>query len=119
LEAAIDAALRVGQLVVLVAGSHEALPRERKRDPAGIARDPAAAPLLRDVGGGPGAACRVEYEVARVGGHEEAARDDLRVRLDDIDLRVREAAGANVSPDVVKGMNWKVLVEAHICEAAA
>ena len=36
--------------------------------------------------GGAGAAGRIEHKVAGVGGHEEAALNDLRVCLDDIDL---------------------------------
>ena len=55
--------------------------------------DPPPAPLLRDVGRRAAAAGRVEDEVAGVGGHQDAALDDLRVGLDDVDLvdrRIRD-----------------------------
>ena len=38
------------------------------------------------VGGGAGTAGRVEHEVAGVGGHQDAAFDDLGARLNDVDL---------------------------------
>ena len=47
----------------------------------GVDGDPAAAPLLGDVGRGAGAAGGVEHEVAGVGGHEDTALNDFRVGL--------------------------------------
>ena len=89
----------VGQQVVGIAGAHDAGAGEREGDAGGVDGDPAAAPLLGDVRGGAGAAGGVEDEVAGVGGHEDAALDGLRARLNNVDLIVCEAAGAGVTPE--------------------
>jgi hypothetical protein len=68
-ETAVDAAVRIGQVVPVVAGGHEALACERERDPAGVAGDPAPSPLLGDVRRRPRPARRIEHEVTRIGGH--------------------------------------------------
>ena len=64
---------RIGQQVKRVACAHDAGAGQGQRDARGVDGDPAAAPLLGDGGRGAGAAGRVEYEVAGVGGHENAA----------------------------------------------
>ena len=71
----LDAFGRVGQQVVGIPGSHEAGARQRQGDAAGVASDPAAAPLLGNVGSRAAAAGGVEHEIAGVGGHEETALD--------------------------------------------
>ena len=48
-----------------------------KRDAGGVDGDPAPAPLLGDVGRGAGAAGWVEHKVAGIGGHQDAAFDDV------------------------------------------
>jgi hypothetical protein len=63
----------IGEQVERIAGAHDAGAGQRECNARGVDRDPAAAPLLGDGGGGAGTAGRVEYEVAGVGGHEEAA----------------------------------------------
>ena len=63
----------IGQQVVGIARAHDAGAGQRQRHARGVNGDPAAAPLLGDVGGGAGTAGRVEHEVAGVGGHQEAA----------------------------------------------
>ena len=57
-------------------------------DPGGVDRDPAAAPLFRDVGSCSGTAGRIEDKIAGVGGHEDASRDRGCRCLDYIDFRV-------------------------------
>ncbi len=51
---------------------------KRERDAGSVDGDPAAAPLFGDVGGGAGAAGRIEDEITGIGGHEDAALDELR-----------------------------------------
>ena len=59
----------IGQQVKRIARAHDAGTGQRQRHARGVDRDPAAAPLLGDGGGGAGTAGRVEHEVAGVGGH--------------------------------------------------
>ena len=66
----------VGEQVPGIARPHDAGAGKRQGDAGGVDGDPAAAPLLGDVGGGAGAAGGVEDEVAGVGGHEDAAFDE-------------------------------------------
>ena len=64
----------VGQQVVGIARTHDAGTGQSQRHARGVDRDPAAAPLLGDSGGGAGAAGRVEHEVAgsvAIGGSAE------------------------------------------------
>ena len=63
----------VGEQIPGIARRHQARASERQRDAAGVDGDPAPAPLLGDIGGGAGAAGGIEHEVARVGGHQDAA----------------------------------------------
>ena len=78
----------VGEQIPGIARAHDTRPRQRERHAGGVDGDPATAPLLGDGGRGAGAAGRVEYEVARVGGHQDAAFDNLGGRLNDIYLRI-------------------------------
>ena len=68
----------IGQQVIRIPRAHDAGAGQRQRHARGVNCDPAAAPLLGDVGGGAGTAGRVEHKVARVGGHQDAALNDLR-----------------------------------------
>ena len=74
----------IGKQVVGVACTHDAGAGQRQGHAGGVDSDPAAAPLLGDVGGGAGAAGRVEDEVAWIGGHHYAALDDLWICFDHI-----------------------------------
>ena len=69
----------VGEQVVGIARAHDAGAGERQSHAGSVNGDPAAAPLLGDVGSGAGAAGWVEDEVAGVGGHEDATLDDSSV----------------------------------------
>src|SRR5690606_5644394 len=97
---------------------HEPLTGERERDAGRVDRDPAPAPLLRDERGRAAPARRVEDEVAGIGGHEEAALDDERVRLDDIKL-VHRGAGDGVTPDVVERIYGVIAREPYVVHGAA
>jgi len=79
---------RVGEEIPGVARAHEAGAGQGERDARGVDGDPAAAPLLRDRGGGARAAGGVEDQVARVGGHEEAALDRLYPALHNVDFLI-------------------------------
>ena len=98
----------VGEQVVAVPSTHDAGAGESQRDTGGIDGDPAAAPLLGDVGGCAGTAGWVDNEVAGVGGHEDAAFDDLCVRLDNIDLTFRERSSPRIHPNIRNGNCVKV-----------
>ena len=77
-EAAGRAAARLLQFVPGEGGGQEPLPGQGQRDPGGVAGDPAPAPLLGHIGRGPRAAGGVEDQIAGVGGHQDAALNDLR-----------------------------------------
>ena len=64
---------RIGEQVDGIARAHDASAGERQSHARGVDGDPAAAPLLGDVGGGARAAGRIEHEVAGIGGHQDAA----------------------------------------------
>ena len=68
----------VGEQVVGIAGAHDAGTGQGERDARSVDGDPAAAPLFGDIGGGAGAAGGVENKVAGVGGHQDAALNDLQ-----------------------------------------
>ena len=105
----LDALRRVGQQVVGILRGHQARARQRQGDAAGVAGDPAPAPLLGDVGRRAAAAGRVEHQVAGVGGHEEATLE----RLSSLFERHRPCRSPNphrgISPDIVKRANRKVI----------
>ena len=71
----------VGEQVVGVACAHDAGAGQRQGYAGGVDGDPAAAPLLGDVGGGAGAAGGVEDEVAGIGGHQDASFYDRLASL--------------------------------------
>ena len=71
-EAAANALLGMGQLIVIKESSHETLLGQGDGYARGVAGDPAAAPLLGHIGGGAGAAGGIKDQIAGVGGHEEA-----------------------------------------------
>ncbi len=77
---------RIGEQVIRIARAHDASASQRERHARGVDGDPAAAPLLGDVGGRAGTAGGVEDEVAGVGGHENALCDDRGIRLHNINL---------------------------------
>ena len=77
---------RVGQQVVRIARTHDAGASQCQRHTRGVDGDPAAAPLLGDVGRGARAAGGVKHEVAGIGGHEDATFYNLQPCLDYVSL---------------------------------
>jgi hypothetical protein len=71
--------------------------------------------LLGDVSGGAGTAGRVEHEVARIGGHEEATLDDSLGRLHYINF-VHRTATLHVVPEIRYRENSEVSKIAFISE---
>ena len=80
----------VGKQVVRVTSPHDAGTREGQGDTGGVDGDPAATPLLRDVGCGARATSRIKHEVAWVRGHQDASLNDIGISLNNIH-RVRLA----------------------------
>ncbi len=105
---------RVGQQVVGKLRGHQARAGQGQGDAAGVDGDPAPAPLLGDVGGCAAAACRVEHQIAGVGGHEEATLDDLWVRLHNVDLLRCKTGDYRVCPSIVERICRKVVDEANV-----
>ena len=104
----------VGEQVEGVARPHDPGASEGQGDAGGVDGDPARAPLLGDGGGGAGAAGRVEHEVAGVGGHQEAAFDDLGQRLDDIGFFDSETADSSIEPSRTHREIRSVIKVSHI-----
>ena len=108
----------IGQQVIRIARAHDAGAGQRQRDARGVDRDPAAAPLLGDVGGGAGAAGRIEHEVAGVGGHQDATLDHLGVRLHDIHLSLAKPTCCVSSQMLIMAMTGKSSRNRTIAESA-
>ena len=79
----------------------------------GVAGDPASPEPLGAVGSRARAAGRIEDEVAGICGHRDAACNDLRIRLHDVDLGSRGAI-RGVSPDVRQRHEREVVEIAHV-----
>ena len=90
----------VGQQVPRIAGAHDAGARKCQGDAGGVDGDPAPAPLLCDVGAGPGAAGGIEHQVGRISGHQDAPLDHFGIRLNNVYLAVSERARACIHPQV-------------------
>ena len=106
----------VGEQIPGIARAHDARPRQRKRDAGCVDGDPAPAPLLGDIGRGAGAAGGVQHEVAGVGGHQDAALENLSIRLHNEYLLIRECTGLCITPNGCMFRNRKICKESHICQ---
>ena len=69
------------------------------------------------VGGGAGTAGRVEHEVAGVGGHEDAALNDLLGCFNYVTLFEANPAMPRIAPDVVFWKSGEVIEVADIVQA--
>ena len=67
----------MGQFVIVEDGGHQPLLGQRERHARGVAGDPAPSPLLGHEGRGAAAAGGIEDQIAGIGGHQEAALNDL------------------------------------------
>ena len=68
---------RVVKEVVRKPGRHQAGAGKSNGYPGGVDGDPAAPPLLGDIGGGAAATRWVEHQVAGIGGHQETTLHNL------------------------------------------
>ena len=73
------------QRVVVEAGGHQPVLGESESHAAGVDGDPAPRPLLGHERRGAAAAGGIEHQVARVGGHQQAALHDFPRRLHRVD----------------------------------
>ncbi len=105
---AAHAFLWVGELVIIEIGGHQPLLGKGERYARGVAGDPAPAPLLGDIGGCAGAAGGVEDQVAGIGGHEEAAGNDTRIRLNNIFFGFSKTASNHVLPYIMDYSDRKI-----------
>ena len=106
----------VGEEVIRVARGHDPGVRERQRDARGVDGDPAPAPLLGHVGRRAGTAGGVQNEIAGVGGHEDAAFDDLGARLNNVDFIIGKGACPSISPHIGQWDYRKIVKESHVLQ---
>lgn len=93
---------RIGQQVKRITRAHDAGTGQRECHTRGVKRDPAAAPLLGDGGGGAGTAGRVQNEVAGVGRHKHAALNDFGGSLNNINfLFAGKSSISHSQPDII------------------
>jgi hypothetical protein len=72
---------------------------------------------FRDVCSRATAACRVEHEVAGIGGHQEAAGNGFGPGLNDIDFVICEVSSPCVWPKFGDGYRRKIVDVSHILKA--
>jgi hypothetical protein len=82
----VNALRRVGKELVRISRGHESRTGERESYAASVDSNPAAAPLLRDIGGCATAARRVKDQVAGIGSHEKAPFKDSDSGLNDVNF---------------------------------
>ena len=108
----------IGQQVKGITRAHDAGTGQRQRHARGVNRDPAAAPLLGDGGGGAGTAGRVEHEIAGVGGHEEAAFNDSWRSSERHKLYLATELSW-ISPNVLDRKSRKVVNESDVVKSCS
>ena len=106
----------IRQQVIGITRAHDAGAGQGEGHAGGVDRDPAAAPLLGHRRRGAGTAGRIENEIAGVGGHEEAAFNDLGTRLYDIGETSPEL---NRFPTVIHRNYWKIIHSSKITQGSA
>ena len=113
-EAALQSFVRVAQCVVVIAGGHQALLGERDRHTRGVAGDPAAAPFLGNDRSSAGSASRIQYEVAGVSGHKNAAFDSPLRCLYNVYLCFAESALSGIVPNIVARLKREIIQVAYV-----
>ena len=108
--------MTVGKQVVGIACTHDACTGQSECYTGCVYGDPAATPLFCDVSCCAGTAGRVEHEVARVSGHEDAAFDDLRGCLNDIRLIFSKVSCGSVHPRCGSRFDSKIICESDIAD---
>src|SRR5580704_1277551 len=99
-ESATDAFLRMCKLVIVKAGNHQALFRQRNGDTGCVTSNPTASPLLGDTGGRAGATSGIKDEVAWVSSHENTALHYFGACLYDVHFVARAAGDSGIRPNV-------------------
>ena len=117
LKATCGSSIRVIEPMKIEGSCKHSLASQRDGHPGGIARDPAPPPFLGAPSGCSRSTCRIEHQVARVGGHQQTALDHFRVGLDDIEFFFSKAACKRVRPDIASFLVWKIGSEATILNA--
>ena len=107
----------VGEQVVRVARAHDPRTGKSQRYSGGVDGDPAAAPLLSDVGSSFGPARRVKHEVTGIGCHQDASLHHGLGRLDHVYL-VRHETGTNIVPTACNLNCREVVQVSYITQAA-
>src|SRR5579862_344864 len=97
------------ELIVRIGGCEQPLARQRERHATGVDRDPSSAPLLGDIGRCAAAACWVDHEIPGIGCHEDAALNDSRSRLHNVEFVVAEAACTYSDPVVIDRAEGKFI----------
>src|SRR5690606_16171500 len=95
----------IGQQIKGITRAHDAGASKRQGHSGGVNRDPAAPPLFGNDSRSAGTAGRIEHKVAGVGGHQEAALDDVRARLDNVTL-VTPGPRDDLVPKVRNYLAW-------------
>ncbi len=90
----------IGQQVIGIARAHQPSARERERDTRGVDRDPAAAPLLGDIGRRARTAGRIKHKVTGVCRHQDATLNDIGGSLNNIDFCFSKTSRSNIVPIV-------------------
>ena len=98
------------QRVVVEFGGEEALAGQGDGDAGGVDSDPAAAPLLGDVGRRAAPAGGVEDEVAGVGGHEHTTFNNCRSSLHHINFALAKSTGYGIDPSIGKNFQAKIVI---------
>jgi len=88
------------EFVVVEFPGHQSLPGNRQGHPAGVDGDPSAAPGFRNLRGRSTAACRVQYKIAGVGGHEQTTANGFSRSLNDIYLFSSKSSLTKSKPDI-------------------
>jgi hypothetical protein len=90
----------VGEEVVGVAGAHDPGTGQGEGDTGGVDGDPAAAPLLGNIGGGAGAAGGVKDKVAGVGRKKQTPFNHSSGCLNDVNFALTPAGNSSILPHV-------------------
>ena len=106
---------RIGKKVVWEFRTHQPGPSQRQCDSRRVDRDPAPAPLLRNVCRRAGTAGRIEHEIAGVRRHEKAALDCRSSCLYHIDFWIGPTLNAtDVGPSIRYWICRKVIQESNV-----
>ena len=107
------------ELVIRKFRDHEPRARQGKRHPRGVNGNPPPPPLFGDVCARPAPARRIEHQIARIRGHEDATLDDLCSCLNDILLFISKPASSYIHPHIINRQNWKIIKISFIAQGVS